>query len=209
MIIPNFCSELAEEIGIHIGDGSMNFYSGKGLYQLRGHKFDDKSHYNQRIAYLFKKLFGININLKNYKDVYGFQLWNDELVTFKINLGLPFGKKIEMNIPSKIFYSKELMISFLRGIFDTDGCLYLERKRNNLYPRIEISSTSFNLINDISFILGYLDYRFSINVIKRKNPNWRTLYRVIIRGNVMVHKWFLEIKPMNSKHQIKYKKWAR
>ena len=37
--------ELAEEVGWHIGDGSMNFYKGKGLYQLRGHIEDDKEHY--------------------------------------------------------------------------------------------------------------------------------------------------------------------
>ena len=42
--------ELAEETGLHIGDGSMNFYKNKGelkgLYQLRGHMTDDKEHYD-------------------------------------------------------------------------------------------------------------------------------------------------------------------
>ena len=46
-------SDLAEETGLHIGDGSMNFYNTKqginGIYQLRGHLIDDKEHYNTRI----------------------------------------------------------------------------------------------------------------------------------------------------------------
>ena len=48
MQIPDDISlELAEEVGWHIGDGSMNFYKNrgkvKGLYQLRGHIEDDKN----------------------------------------------------------------------------------------------------------------------------------------------------------------------
>ena len=38
-------ADLAEEIGLHIGDGSMNIYKKKGLFQLRGHIRDDKKHY--------------------------------------------------------------------------------------------------------------------------------------------------------------------
>ena len=41
---------LAEEIGLHIVDGSMNMYSIKGLYQLRGNIIDDKEHYQKRIC---------------------------------------------------------------------------------------------------------------------------------------------------------------
>lgn len=48
--------DLAEEIGLHIGDGSMNFYCGKGLFQLRGHIMEDKAHYQKRIKRLYKLL---------------------------------------------------------------------------------------------------------------------------------------------------------
>ena len=46
IILPQRMTEpLAEEIGLHVGDGSMNFYSGRGLFQLRGHLIDDRAHY--------------------------------------------------------------------------------------------------------------------------------------------------------------------
>ena len=60
--------ELAEEVGWHIGDGSMNFYNNcgkqKGFYQLRGHIEDDREHYRKRIKPLFEQLFNMRINLR-------------------------------------------------------------------------------------------------------------------------------------------------
>ena len=60
-----FTPKLAEEIGLHIGDGSMNYYGlkSKGFYQLRGHITDDKPHYYSRIRKIYKDLFNLDINL--------------------------------------------------------------------------------------------------------------------------------------------------
>jgi len=71
---------LAEETGWHLGDGSMNWYNGKGLYQLRGHLVDDRSHYEKVIKPAFKELYGIDVNLREMKStgVFGFQIWSDE-----------------------------------------------------------------------------------------------------------------------------------
>ncbi len=120
--------DLAEEVGLHLGDGSMNYYSGKGLYQLRGHMEDDKSHYISRIKPLYKLLFNIDISLRDMPStrVFGFQIWSDKLVNFKKNiLGLPVGPKHDFLIPSVIVGNDEFSRSFIRGFFDTDGCLYL------------------------------------------------------------------------------------
>jgi len=141
--IPNkITSELAEETGWHIGDGSMNYYENhgkvKGIYQLRGHIKDYKQHYLIRIAPIFKKLYDIKLNLREMPStrVFGFQIWNNKLVKFKQKLGLPIGKKFNISIPQIFFKEKELKLSVLRGIFDTDGSINLEKKNNKLYPRI-------------------------------------------------------------------------
>jgi hypothetical protein len=57
-------SLLAEEVGWHLGDGSMNWYNGKGFYQLRGHLIDDRAHYEQVIKQSYLDLFNINVNLR-------------------------------------------------------------------------------------------------------------------------------------------------
>ncbi|MBN1275747.1 hypothetical protein JXA12_05670 [Candidatus Woesearchaeota archaeon] len=64
------------------------------------------------------------------------QIWSDELVTFKESLGLPLGKKTDFTIPKIILEKNEWVLSFIRGFFDTDGCLYIQNKRGKPYPRL-------------------------------------------------------------------------
>jgi len=143
MKIPSEISkELAEEIGWHIGDGSMNFYKNsgklKGFYQLRGHIKEDKEHYKKRIKQLFKKLFDIKISLREMPStrVIGFQIWNNKLIEFKQRLGLPLSEKSEIEIPKTLLSNNRLKKAVIRGIFDTDGGIYLERKNKKIYPRM-------------------------------------------------------------------------
>jgi len=111
IIVPNkMNSLLAEEIGLHLGDGSMNYYNGKGFYQLRGHINDDKPHYLSRIKEIYKILFNIDVSLREMPSsgVFGFQIWSDDLVKFKSEvLGLPLGKKINFGIPKKEMLSQK------------------------------------------------------------------------------------------------------
>lgn len=120
--------ELAEETGIHIGDGSMNIYNGCYLYSLRGHKEHDKKYYEEFIPDIYKNLYNLNVNIRIWSDVIGFQKGSKGLGTFKNKIiGLPFGKKNEVGIPEFIV-KKEHFTGFLRGLFDTDGCLNFEKK---------------------------------------------------------------------------------
>ena len=91
--------------------------------------------------------------------VFGFQIWNNEIVKFKQNLGLPLGKKFELEIPKEFIDKKELLTACIRGIFDTDGCLYLEKKNNKLYPRIQISTISLKLSEQLANLLNSIGLR--------------------------------------------------
>lgn len=203
--------ELAEETGLHIGDGSMNFYKIKnkvrGFYQLRGHIIDDKGHYNQRISYLYNKIYGLKLNLREMKStgVYGFQIWSDNLVNFKHRIiGLPLGPKTDISLPKMFTKKQELLASMLRGIFDTDGCLYIERKKNKLYPRVEFKTVSNTLATEIRESLEKLGLRATKYCLLRKEENWNNLYTVATRGEVMLDKFFETIKPANPKHIKKF-----
>lgn len=202
-------SLLAEEIGWHLGDGSMNYYKGKGFYQLRGHIQDDKGHYLTRIRNVYKTLFNIDVSLREMPStgVYGFQIWSTKLVDYKNKIiGLPLGKKECFSIPTKIFQNKKLSVHFLRGYFDTDGCLYLEKRNGKLYPRVEMASISEKFIQQLKEVLEYLGFKLSYYIERRQKHGWQDLHRIIIRGNNMVEKWFSEIKPANPKHLKKFNK---
>ena len=203
--------ELAEEVGWHIGDGSMNYYNNKGkfkgLYQLRGHIEDDKEHYEQRIKPIFEKLFDKKIKIRDMPStrVLGFQIWDCKLINFKQSLGLPLGKKFEIEIPPTFLENIELKKAVLRGIFDTDGGIYLEKKNNKLYPRMYITTISLKLSNQLLELFKELNLRATRHSQKYDEYFKRQRsYIITIRGVEMFHKFIKEINPMNPKHQRKY-----
>ena len=204
--------ELAEEIGWHIGDGSMNYYpkrEGKtrGIYQLRGHIEDDRPHYIKRIKPLFEKVYRAKINLREMPStrVFGFQIWNNEIVRFKEQLGLPLGKKWELQIPEAFTKNKKMLTACIRGIFDTDGGLYLQKKNSKLYPRIYIGTISVKLVDQLTYLCNKLSLRATKSIEDyAKKGNRVTSYRLEIRGVDMLNKFFREISPRNQKHIEKY-----
>jgi len=200
-------AELAEETGWHAGDGSMNFYKKRGLYQLRGHIKDDRKHYLERIKPIFKKVYNIDIHLREMPKtgVFGFQIWNNTLVSFKNKkLKLPLGKKIDYKIPTEILNDNNLKIAFLRGIFDTDGCIYIENKRGRPYPRAEIRIACNKLSEKIKVMCLSLGIRTTRYAQNRDKDNWSTIYCISIRGREMVSRWFNIVSPKNSKHITKW-----
>ena len=198
--------ELAEEIGWHIGDGSMNYYNNRGMYQLRGHIEEDKLHYIQRIKPLFEKVYSVKINLREMPStrVFGFQIWNDKIIEFKQQLGLPLGKKLELEIPKEFIIKKELFLACIRGIFDTDGGLYLEKKNNKLYPRVYITTISVKLAKQISNLLSLVGLKATNYIDNHSKGNKLDSYKIEIRGVKMLHKFFQIIDPKNPKHLAKY-----
>ena len=200
----NISAELAEESGWHLGDGSMNFYKGKGLYQLRGHIKDDREHYEERIKNFYKLLYGVDVHLRDMPKtgVMGFQIWSDEIVKFKHEfLNLPLGRKLNFCMPKIL---KKFVIDFIRGLFDTDGTLFLEKKREKLYPRVHISTTSQILATEVCEELKNLGLRATVRRLKRKEANWNDLHIISVRGDEMVKKWIRIIKPANPKHIQKF-----
>ncbi len=203
--------ELAEETGWHIGDGSMNYYNhvnGKkrGFYQLRGHHTNDKQHYIQRIKPIFKQLYDYSISLRDMPStrVFGFQIWSNELVNFKQRLGLCLGKKWSVVIPEVFLESDELKAAVLRGIFDTDGCLYLQPKYGKLYPIVDIKTISPLLAEQMCISFRELGLRSTKASFLVKKGRRKRYYVVNIRGCDMIHKFIKIIKPQNPKHIAKY-----
>jgi DNA-binding transcriptional regulator WhiA len=142
--------------------------------------------------------------------VFGFQIWSDELVKFKENLGLKVRPKLNLIIPKKFLINKELKIAVLRGIFDTDGCVYLENKNNKLYPRLQIATICKNLAEQMRDIFNELGLRATLNKSNYSlKGNRKQDYVITIRGKEMFHKFIEVIKPQNSKHILKYELYRK
>ena len=215
VIVPDGITEnLAEETGWHIGDGSMNYYNNKGrqvgIYQLRGHREDDKDHYIQRIKPIFDALYKTNISLREMpsNSVYGFQAWSSDLIKFKQKLGLPIGKKFNIVIPDAFLNDDSFIKAVIRGIFDTDGSIYLERKNKKIYPRVYITTISEGLANQLLSLLKSLGLNATkYSQLSNKEFNRQRAFIITLRGEEMLNRFIKEISPKNPKHLEKYKRF--
>ncbi len=151
---------LAEEIGMQFGDG---FLSAKRYdYRLKGNPKDEKEYYKNYIKPLFKKLYNLDLNLKESYKSFGFELYSQALWEFKTKvIGIKPGRKEKISIPSTLKVNDEkILCSFIRGLFDTDGSLCFKTKYGyeSYYPEIGISLISKHLIKEVGEILKMLGF---------------------------------------------------
>ena len=183
--------ELAEESGLHAGDGSMNYYSGRGLYSLRGNKLTDLLFYEQFVLPLYASLYHCQPRLRFWREVMGFQICSSELVAFKEGLGLPLGPKKDLCVPDWVV-ENDLQTHFLRGFLETDGGVYLENKYGRPYPRISLSTTSPRLASGLKKAI--LQEGLTCSLWSREYSNgWKPIYRVCSRGLKNARLWLEKI----------------
>jgi hypothetical protein len=153
--------ELAEEIGMHYGDGFLS--SKRFTYRLKGNLKDEIPYYQNYIAPLFKKLYNANVNLKQYQTTYGFELYSQAVCEFKIKtLKIKPGKKQDIEFPAFLRVNDiKILTSFIRGLFDTDGALYFKTNYGykKYYPSISLALYSKKVIEAVGEILTMLGFK--------------------------------------------------
>jgi len=121
---PNFSEKLAEFVGIILGDGSIC----KSQISITLHSEDDKE-YSKFVVNLIKKLFNVHVGICYRKDSEAttYNISRTELIHFCIEkLGLKQGNKIrqQIDIPNWIKQNRLYSIICVRGLVDTDGCIF-------------------------------------------------------------------------------------
>ncbi len=196
--------ELAEEIGMHVGDGFLS--AKKYEYRLKGNK-NEKEYYDNFIKPLFKRLYNIDLNLKEYETTYGFELYSKGLWIFKNRiLGIPAGRKNDMAVPDIVrVKNKEILTAFIRGVFDTDGSVSFIKKYKtlgNYYPVISLSLKSKRLIFEIREILSML----GLDPSSSFDGNY---YRIDLNGYKRLEAYSKLIGWSNPKHLGKVIRWKK
>src|SRR3989344_2934710 len=213
LILPsNYSVDLAEETGIHIGDGCMNIYSSNngGVYTYSGHAIDDFD-FSVYVKHLIKKLYNLYPSYERVKkNTILLAYTRNELIRFKCKLGLPLGPKKDVKIPKWIILRRDYKIACVRGIFATDGCLIFQKKHKNInyYPKLSISSKSEILINQINTIFNELGIKSSVSYdgrITTRHPN--KIWLVYLYGVKNLKKFVEIIGFCNPKQSRKYEEW--
>ena len=199
--------ELAETCGIFAGDGTLYRTTRGFVLEVRG-GLDEIDYYKTHIKYLFSKLFSSNLQIirRKYKGGHTVGIRKCGKVVFNLfhnDLGFPVGKKSNIvEIPSFITNSNSpnIWISYLRGVFDTDGCIYLNRnkKKTKFYtqPRIHFISKSVKHLLQIRTLLVKLGFN---SHIEKYN------FKVTLGGWSTSERFFKIIKPANDRHNKRIK----
>ena len=113
--------ELAELLGILVGDGSIGVKSAENILTVAV----GKKHrtYAEHVVDLFKKVFGVGAEIYEKPNCFTVTLCSKNAVDFVNSIGLKKGKTFkEKIIPDIICKSPPAYrCAFLRGLFDTDG----------------------------------------------------------------------------------------
>ncbi len=143
---PRKSENLAEFVGIVMGDGSI---TKKQIIVTLHYKDDEK--YSKFVVNLIKKLFNVHVGRYSYikSSAIKIIISRRELIRFCVErLGLKQGNKVKQQIdmPDWIKRNKQYAIACVRGLVDTDGCVFTHRYKVNRkwYSYKKFCFTSFS-----------------------------------------------------------------
>jgi len=168
---PRFSLELAEFVGILLGDGGIT--KQQITISLNG---KDEKEYSEFVLSLAKRLFGVYVGVYNRKSmsVIIVRICRSGIVRYCVEkLGLKIGNKIkqQVDIPDWIRQNKKFSIACVRGLIDTDGCAFTHYYKVNGklydYKKLAFSSLSEPLRLSVFQILKSLGIKSRL--CKRKD----------------------------------------
>lgn len=197
---PALSEELAEFVGVMLGDGSIT----QRQIAVTLNSRDDKK-YGEFVFSLMKNLFKVPVGV-SYRENHStntFVISRVELVRFFVEkLGLKIGSKIkhQVDIPEWIKLNKKYSIACLRGLMDTDGCVFNEchkinkiNKKIYCYPRLSFVNYSRPLLVSVFNILKELNF----------DPKIRNNRSVQLEKKNEIIRYFEFIKSNNPKHLVR------
>lgn len=196
--------KLCEFIGAFIGDGCINKYGRHYSIRICGDSLYDNNYLTEHMPKYTKVLFdqkGYNYFAKNANSV---ELRFHSKKLFKLiteRFEFPKGvKSYTVKIPEEIIKSeKKLIFATVRGIFDTDGCVFLDKRKayKKPYPRITLQTVSKPLYLQLKEILSK---EFSLYTYENKKRN---SHYVEVYGHLQIAKWMKLIGFSNERHLSK------
>lgn len=202
VILPKHSVVLAEFFGIMMGDGGIN-----NLWQatITLNSVAD-SVYVHYVSNLCKKLFGILPAIRKRKESKAIviSLASISIVDFLVENGLSRGDKLKngLRIPKWILKKDLYRKACLRGLIDTDGCLFVHTHKvlGGIYKNIGLCFTSYS--PELIFQVAAIFEEFGIMPHITKRGHNIYLYQADA-----VVKYLKVFGTSNNRIESVYKKW--
>lgn len=200
IIVPGHSARLAELVGILMGDGHV------GLYQTSVVTNSDTDYQHALfVKELIEDLFKIQVHLSNRGDKKASEVVvsSKAVSHFFVSQGIPQGNKITLGvrIPKWILKKALYRKAFIRGLFDTDGCVYIDthRYRQKVYENLGMAFANQSLPL-LSFFKETLEF-FGLH------PTQKTKFRVFLRRREEIRRYFDLVGSSNEKHLKKVRQY--
>jgi len=198
-------SELCELVGAFIGDGYLSKYGKNGIVVgLTGNAILDEEYLKIHLVSIVKRHFPSakpSFSYRKDENTLQVRFYSKKLAQFLLSLGfMPGIKTRTVKIPSIIEQDKQLLYATIRGIFDTDGCLFFDnrKKYEKPYPRITIQVASIALIIQLE---KHLSSEFSLYVDKSNRDGKRNTLEIY--GHEQLERFLKQIGFSNKRHMSK------
>ena len=202
IILPPFKKNalLAEVLGVFFGDGHLSKFQASITLDSQ-----NDSEYVEMMIEIFSKLTKLHVGCRKRKDSRAFEIVvsSKSFVEHLNSLGMPAGNKLQKGLPIPVWIKGNVLFSrsFIKGVFDTDGCVFSDRKKykNKIYHYlgVNISSASKDFLDELSSLL--MESGISSTLTSSKS--------LMVRRSEDVDLFFKIIKPRNPKHLTRYQKF--
>lgn len=190
-------------MGIVFGDGGIN---NDWQLVITLNSIQDRD-YISYVKALIEKLFHIEVAVRKRTNMNATVLVasSTSLVDYLVDKGAVRGNKVlqQIDIPKWILSNTEFQKSFVRGLVDTDGCLYIHRHKvgNKMYKNIGFCFTngSQRLIKSVASLLR----EFEIKPYIQGNNT-----RIYLYSSKAVLNYLSIFGSSNPRISQKYIKWT-
>lgn len=186
-------AKIAEVVGAIIGDGHI-LRNGKSI-EIVGHPIEDKE-YLHLIGSFCNELFEIKFKETIRERALRINLNSKSMQNYFVAMGLPRGRKAETVEIPKIYLNSPYLKNVIRGIFDTDGYLFFDKRKAYIkpYPRVGIHIKSKKLGAQLNQMLNRMGFSTYFTITKKN------AVVVEIYGHNQLQKWLNTIGFLNKKH---------
>ena len=200
--IPGPSVELAEFVGIMLGDGGIN---NPWQANISMNAVAD-AFYSKYVEGLIIRLFGVKpaIRKRKERDTLIISLASTTIVDYLVSIGLPRGNKLRagLKIPNWILNNPTYSNACVRGLMDTDGCLYIHRHKvgGMKYRNLGLCFSSYSpiLIEQMAKLFE------ESSIMPHINGTGRSIYLYRVSA---VERYLSTFGTSNERLKSLYRKW--
>ena len=161
-------SDFAYFLGVMAGDG---YVSPGGLIDIKSDNREFLVVYSKIVKNIIDKEPKIRHETCKKSSYYRAHFYSKEFANTLKSFGLQSPKTFTVSMPIVIKQGElKYKLDFIRGVFDTDGCIYTRVDKKVLnYPNLTLSSRSENLVDDVYKVLYKLGFNAKITRFIDKN----------------------------------------